>query len=150
MRRSGRALGPGDRQRSGAGMNTSERCSTLKGVSNKLLRASLSKCSYSNQKKKMTLSSQEFLRRFLLHVLPRGFVRIRFFGFLANRCRRTLLPQCRLLLNQPQVVVVSKVSPVQPTRFRCPRCAGPMIILESFPSCDGSPFIFRSSTFDSS
>ncbi len=105
---------------------------------------------HGNQKKKMTLSSQEFLRRFLLHVLPRGFVRIRFFGFLANRCRRTLLPQCRLLLNQPQVVVVSKVSPVQPTRFRCPRCAGPMIILESFPSCDGSPFIFRSSTFDSS
>src|SRR6516225_7262976 len=44
---------------------------------------------HGNKKKKMTLSAQEFLRRFLLHVLPRGFVRIRFFGFLANRCRAT-------------------------------------------------------------
>jgi hypothetical protein len=105
---------------------------------------------HGNQKKKMTLSSQEFLRRFLLHVLPRGFVRIRFFGFLANRCRRTLLPQCRFLLSKIHVIVVTNVSPVQPTGFRCPRCAGPMIILESFPPCDGSPFIFRSSTFDSS
>jgi hypothetical protein len=105
---------------------------------------------HGNQKKKMTLSSQEFLRRFLLHVLPRGFVRIRFFGFLANRCRRTLLPQCRFLLSKIHVIVVTNVSPVQPTSFRCPRCAGPMIILESFPPCDGSPFIFRSSTFDSS
>jgi predicted Zn-ribbon and HTH transcriptional regulator len=103
-----------------------------------------------NQKKKMTLSSQEFLRRFLLHVLPRGFVRIRFFGFLANRCRRTLLPQCRWLLNKPQVVVLSNLSPAQPTSFRCPRCAAPMIILETFPRYNGSPFFFRSSTFDSS
>ena len=46
----------------------------------------------------MTLSADEFLRRFLLHVLPKGFVRIRFFGFLANRRRATLLPICRQLL----------------------------------------------------
>jgi hypothetical protein len=46
----------------------------------------------------MTLGSQEFLRRFL----PRGFVRIRFFGFLANRRRATLFPLCqRLLADQP-------------------------------------------------
>jgi len=43
----------------------------------------------------MTLSADEFLRRFLLHVLPRAFVRIRFFGFLANRRRSVLLPLCR-------------------------------------------------------
>jgi hypothetical protein len=56
-----------------------------------------------NKKRKMTLSAQEFLRRFLLHVLPRGFVRIRSFGFLANRRRATLLPLCqRLLLHNPQ------------------------------------------------
>ena len=51
----------------------------------------------------MTLSAQEFLRRFLLHVLPGGFVRIRSFGFLANRRRATLLPHCqRLLLENPK------------------------------------------------
>jgi hypothetical protein len=50
----------------------------------------------------MTLNAQEFLRRFLLHVLPRGLVRIRSFGFLANRRRATLLPLCqRLLAHQP-------------------------------------------------
>jgi Putative transposase len=50
----------------------------------------------------MTLGSQEFLRRFLLHVLPRGFVRIRSFGFLANRRRAALLPLCqRLLADRP-------------------------------------------------
>ncbi len=47
---------------------------------------------HGNKKRIMTLSSQEFLRRFLLHVLPRGFVRIRSFGFLANRRRVSLLP----------------------------------------------------------
>jgi hypothetical protein len=46
----------------------------------------------------MTITAHEFLRRFLLHVLPRGFVRIRFFGFLANRRRRTQLAQCQQLL----------------------------------------------------
>ena len=47
-----------------------------------------------NQKRLMTMPVEEFLRRFLLHVLPRGFVRIRNFGFLANRHRATLLPLC--------------------------------------------------------
>ncbi len=46
----------------------------------------------------MTLPGDEFLRRFLLHVLPNGFVRIRHFGFLANRGRRAKLAQCRALL----------------------------------------------------
>ena len=58
---------------------------------------------HGNKKRMMTLASQEFLRRFLLHVLPRGFVRIRSFGFLANRRRATLLPLCqRLLLDNPE------------------------------------------------
>jgi hypothetical protein len=47
-----------------------------------------------NQKKLMTLSLDEFLRRFLLHLLPKGFVQIRHFGFLANRRRSKLLPLC--------------------------------------------------------
>ena len=49
----------------------------------------------------MTLSADEFLRRFFLHVLPHGFVRIRFFGFLANRSRANMLPLCRQLLAMP-------------------------------------------------
>jgi hypothetical protein len=49
----------------------------------------------------MTLDADEFLRRFLLHVLPRGFVRIRHFGLLANRARHGTLPRCRHLLGQP-------------------------------------------------
>ena len=46
----------------------------------------------------MTLEAREFIRRFLLHVLPKGFVRIRNFGFLANRCRKESLALCRDLL----------------------------------------------------
>ena len=53
---------------------------------------------HGNKKKPMTLSVDEFLRRFLLHVLPRGFVRIRNLGFLANRRRASLLPICFELL----------------------------------------------------
>jgi len=59
-----------------------------------------------NEPKLMTLSLDVFLRRFLLHLLPRGFVRIRHFGFLANRRRATLLPLCFQLLGpipQPQI-----------------------------------------------
>src|SRR6266705_264309 len=59
-----------------------------------------------NEQKLMTLSLDEFLRRFLLHVLPKGFVRIRNFGFLANRRRAAFLPLCFHLLGaaaqQPQ------------------------------------------------
>jgi hypothetical protein len=51
----------------------------------------------------MTLEIDEFLRRFLLHIVPRGFMRIRHFGLLANRTRRGTLTQCRDLLDQPQI-----------------------------------------------
>ena len=55
-----------------------------------------------NKQKLMTLDAEEFIRRFLLHVLPRGFVRIRHFGFLANSCRKSKLARCRELLGVPQ------------------------------------------------
>jgi hypothetical protein len=85
----------------------------------------------------MTLSASEFLRRFLLHVLPSGFVRIRHYGFLANCHRQEKLALCRKLLFQPasepvappasDPVVVSPESPA-PT---CPVCAqGRMLIIE--------------------
>jgi Putative transposase len=51
--------------------------------------------------KVMTLEGDEFLRRFLLHVVPRGFMRIRHFGLLANRTRRRTVARCRALLGQP-------------------------------------------------
>ncbi len=52
-----------------------------------------------DRKKILTLDAQEFIRRFLLHVLPDGFMRVRHFGFLANRSKRQALAQCRKLLN---------------------------------------------------
>ena len=56
---------------------------------------------HGNKIKVMTLSADEFLRRFLLHTLPPGFCRIRHYGLLANRCRHEKLACCRVLLDQP-------------------------------------------------
>jgi hypothetical protein len=56
---------------------------------------------HGNQKKILTLGAIEFLERFLLHVLPRGLVRIRHYGFLANAVRRREVSRCRDLLNLP-------------------------------------------------
>jgi hypothetical protein len=53
-----------------------------------------------NQPTLMTLPATEFIRRFLLHILPRGLVRIRHFGFLANRCRRAKITLCHKLLER--------------------------------------------------
>jgi len=73
-----------------------------------------------NQSKVMTLEATEFIRRFLLHILPRGFVRIRQFGFLANRARGKKLALCRALLD---VVPPQSGRPVeQPDCKRCPAC----------------------------
>ena len=85
---------------------------------------------HGNKKRKMTISASEFLRRFLLHVLPKGFVRIRFFGFLAHR-RRTLLPHCQQLLNM-QSLPRSPAPTTQPvaSTWNCPLCGGPMILVE--------------------
>ena len=49
----------------------------------------------------MRLDADEFIRRFLLHVLPHGFTRLRHYGLLANRCRARKLAMCRTLLDQP-------------------------------------------------
>jgi hypothetical protein len=53
------------------------------------------------QQKTMTLDAEEFIRRFLLHVLPAGFQRIRYYGFLGNRYRKEKLARCRHLLGMP-------------------------------------------------
>ena len=82
----------------------------------------------------MTLPVEEFLRRFLLHLLPRGFVRIRNFGFLANRRRAPWLPLCTHLLasaNQPKPVPSLAPRPVRALAFCiCPICGGPMRVIE--------------------
>jgi len=80
--------------------------------------------------KVMALDVEEFIRRFLLHVLPGGFVRIRHFGFLANRTRRAKLARCRALLAQPPALVAAPAESVPALMLRltgidierCPRC----------------------------
>lgn len=82
-----------------------------------------------NKRRTMTLSNEEFLRRFLQHILPRGFPRIRYFGWLANRKRGRLLPVCReRLACQPPALPA--VVDGGDTAWRCPRCQGPMRIVE--------------------
>jgi site-specific recombinase XerD len=66
-----------------------------------------------NQQKLMTVSWDQFLRRFLLHLLPKGFVRIRHFGFLANRRRSTLLPLCFAALGTVPSQIEPETSPAQ-------------------------------------
>jgi predicted RNA-binding Zn-ribbon protein involved in translation (DUF1610 family) len=86
---------------------------------------------HGSKKRQMTLTADEFLRRFLLHTLPRGFVRIRSFGFLANRRRATLLPLCRRLLPaNPWPCSSEVVSKSGPALWRCPQCGGPMVVID--------------------
>jgi len=88
---------------------------------------------HGNKKRLMTLAVEEFLRRFLLHVLPPGFVRIRNFGFLANRNRATLLPLCFQLLGGSEEKTASAAEPsVDQTHslWNCPVCGGTMHVVE--------------------
>lgn len=86
---------------------------------------------HGNKKRKMTVSAEEFLRRFLLHVLPGGFVRIRYFGFLANRCRATSLDLCRKVLNTSNPAKQQLTAPSSPpATWPCPRCSAAMIFVE--------------------
>jgi Putative transposase len=94
-----------------------------------------------NRKKTMTLDAHEFIRRFLLHVIPKGFVRVRHFGFLANRSKG-LLSKCRKLLDlDPTVPKLSQRSVhemmLQLTGIdisRCPLCQkGTLVFLANLP-----------------
>jgi hypothetical protein len=86
---------------------------------------------HGNRPAMMTLQATEFIRRFLLHVLPKGLVRIRHFGFLANRCRRQKISLCRKLLDVAPAIKLQGSSPgddsvaaEQETKpvVRCPVC----------------------------
>ncbi len=93
---------------------------------------------HNDRERVMSLPADEFLRRFLLHLVPRGFVRIRNFGFLANRQRAKLLPLCFSLLGSS----VDHASPTltdsevkqSVTLPRCPLCSGTMRVVERFSS----------------
>jgi Putative transposase len=102
----------------------------LLSVDNNEVRFRWKDYAHHNKRRTMTLSSEEFLRRFVQHVLPKGFPRIRYFGWLANRKRSSMLALCRKLLAcvpqpAPAVAVAS-----EDAVCRCPRCNGPMRIVE--------------------
>jgi hypothetical protein len=100
-----------------------------------------------DRKKTMALEAHEFIRRFLLHVLPEGFMRIRHFGFLANRSKKQALAQCRKLLNLapalPKSSILSakdlllKITGIDLTR--CPCCQnGTLIVVGELPRISSS------------
>ena len=85
-----------------------------------------------HKQRPMSLDVQEFLRRFLLHVLPMGFVRIRYFGLFAHRNRKQLLPLCLRLLGEPSPPpsMTSPAATACRPLWVCPVCAGPMKVME--------------------
>ncbi|MFC4481989.1 IS91 family transposase [Cupriavidus campinensis] len=99
--------------------------------------------------KTMTLDVGEFMRRFLLHVLPSGFHRIRHYGLLANPVRRANLARARELLSVVPDVVPSPddTDRAAPTPLRCRHCGAPMLIIEVIPrsACIRGPPPLRAS-----
>jgi hypothetical protein len=94
---------------------------------------------HGNRQQPMTLPADEFLRRFLLHLLPKGFVRIRNFGFLANRRRAALLALCfKLLGSTPPTSAAEAHSAAEHVAnlWTCPKCGGPMGVVMRFTAAD--------------
>jgi hypothetical protein len=95
-----------------------------------------------NRQKTMTLGADEFIRRFLLHVLPNGFRRIRYFGFLANRYRAEKLALCQQLMQMPPPNATHEANTDYRDRYEaltgislrtCPLCrCGTMVVIETF------------------
>ena len=83
----------------------------------------------------MTLEQGEFLRRFLLHALPRGLQRIRQYGLLANRRRAAALAHCRDLLGVPPPDDVTSIEPRDqaPSPGTCPRCGSEHLVRRALP-----------------
>jgi Putative transposase len=101
-----------------------------------------------DRKKTILLDAHEFIRRFLLHVLPDGFMRIRHFGFLANRSKKQALPQCRKLLDLDPALADRPVESAKDLLLqitgvdlsRCPCCHnGTMIVVGNLPRMSNSP-----------
>src|SRR2546423_5782644 len=86
----------------------------------------------------MTLAPNEFIRRFLVHVLPAGFHRIRYYGLLASGKRAENIARARKLLTPPIIpvdaikAISANAAEPQNPKHSCPCCGGPMIIIERF------------------
>ena len=93
--------------------------------------------------KTMTLAAEEFLRRFVQHVLPKGFVKVRHYGLLANRCREERLHRCRRLLLSATVATPGSVGEggvVAPApRPCCPWCGGERIVRRALETAVPAP-----------
>jgi hypothetical protein len=96
----------------------------------------------------MALEAQEFIRRFLLHVLPDGFMRIRHFGFLANRSKKQALARCRKFLELDPALPKSPILSAKDWLVKitgidlshCPCChEGTMIIVGNLPALSSVP-----------
>jgi hypothetical protein len=83
---------------------------------------------HGGKQKVMTLTADQFLRRFLLHMLPKGLVRIRHFGLFANRRRETALARCRELLGATTIREQSETTNLP----RCPACSATTLVIERF------------------
>ncbi len=103
---------------------------------------------HGGKQRNMTLEAVEFLRRFFLHILPKGFVRIRHFGFLANRFRATRISLCNQLLSRAtQETVASSIPPNSEPKWPCPHCGAPMSVMHRITYLE---FISRCAFLDSS
>jgi len=100
-----------------------------------------------HRQKTMNLSAEEFLRRFVQHVLPKGFVKMRHYGLPANRNREERLAECRRLLLAVTVAALLanaapgvEATPIEPTRVRCcPQCGSVRLVMIDVPKGVAEP-----------
>jgi hypothetical protein len=85
---------------------------------------------HGGKQRTITLAAEEFIRRFLLHVLPKGFVRIRHFGWMANRCRGERVALCRALLAAEAAQPVTETPSAAAPSRQCPFCGGVVEVIE--------------------
>ena len=96
-----------------------------------------------NKVKALTLKATEFIRRYLLHILPRGFMKIRYFGFLGHANKKVSIPLLRLLIDPKAKIAIKLAETVQEMMMRltgvdlslCPECGkGKMVYIEELPN----------------
>jgi hypothetical protein len=91
---------------------------------------------HGGRQRRLTVSAEEFIRRLLLHVLPRGFVKVRHYGLLANRGRDGKLARCRWLLALAGLAARAAGVAAAAPEARCPACGGgPLVVVQVLPPC---------------
>lgn len=90
------------------------------------------RCNGADRQQVMTLTGDEFIRRFLLHVLPKGFHRIRHYGLLAGATRKAHLDRVRQLLGVAPPAITNAQAKPEDVRPPCPCCGGHMVVIEGF------------------